>query len=240
MGASGIAVPASRDPMERVMTRPIPGAIAQQLRRLVLAVGDADTRSLYREALRHLPLDIVEADDGRDALVQCLIEPPALLVADTHVSGIDGYQLCQLLRRDPATRAVSILVITSEGRPAELTRLRQLGATHILSKPVPLDGFCADVTRLCEGVAPDVTDEPVNDSAKPASRRFRRFETTAPLRVPPVLHCRTCDRLLEYQRSRVGGVSQSNPEQWDEFRCPGCASLFEYRYRTKHLRQEVD
>jgi twitching motility two-component system response regulator PilG len=222
------------------MTRPVPEPIAQPLLRVVLADGDGDTRSMYREALRPLALDMVEAADGRDALVQCLIEPPALLIADTHLATVDGYQLCQLLRRDRATRSVPILMVTSEGRPAELTRLRQLGATHILSKPLPRDGLCAEVQRLCAGVTPDVTDVPIDGAVKAASRAFRRFETTAPPHLPPVLRCAECDRLLDYQKSRVGGVSQSNPEQWDRFRCPGCAGEFEYRHRTRRLRQVLD
>jgi twitching motility two-component system response regulator PilG len=222
---------------ESVMTRPASDAIAQPLRRVVIADGDADTRMMYREALRSLPLDIVETEDGRDALVQCLIEPPALLVADTYLTTIDGYQLCQLLRRDRATRSVPILIVTSEARPVELTRLRQLGATRIVPKPLALDGFCEAVLGLSESAAPEAIDVPINDSGKAASKAFRRFETMAPPRVPPVLHCPECDRVMDYQKSRVGGVSQSNPEQWDQFGCAGCAAVFEYRHRTRRLRQ---
>ena len=219
------------------MRRPVPGPCAQPLLRVVIADGDADTRSMYREALRPLPLDVVEVDDGRDALVQCLIEPPALLIADTQLSSVDGYALCQLLRGDGATRAVPILMVTSESRSAELTRLRQLGATRVLSKPLPLEGFCSEVTRLCDGVAPpDEPEMPAGGTGKPACRSFHRFETTTPPYRPPVLHCLGCDRPLDYQKSRVGGVSSSNREQWDQLRCPGCARTFEYRHRTKKLR----
>jgi CheY-like chemotaxis protein len=219
------------------MTRPVPEPRAQPLLRVVIADGDADTRSMYREALRPLALDIVEVDDGRDALVQCLIEPPALLIADTQLSSVDGYALCQLLRRDGATRAVPILMVTSESRSAELTRLRQLGATQVLSKPLPLEGFCLEVTQLCDGVAPpDEPEVPVGGTGKAACRAFHRFETTTPPHRPPVLHCLECDRPLDYQKSRVGGVSSSNREQWDQLRCPGCAGTFEYRHRTKKLR----
>ena len=224
------------------MNRTVPDPVAQPLRRVVLADGDADTRSMYREALRPLPLDIVEAEEGCDALVQCLFKPPALLITDTYLSTVDSYQLCQVLRRDRATRSVPILILTSEGRPAELARLRLAGATSVLSKPFPLDGFCAEVLRLSEGIAPEMTDAPANatGSGKAASRTFRRFDTTAPPHEPPVVHCRECDRLLDYQKSRVGGVSPSNPEQWDQFRCRGCAAAFEYRHRTRRLRQAFE
>ena len=218
------------------MTRPVPEPAAERLFRVVIADGDPDTRTLYREALEGLPLEIVEAGDGRDALVQCLMERPALLIADTQLATIDGYQLCQLLRRDDATHTLPILMVTSESRPAELTRLRHMGATHILSKPLALDGFSPEVQRLCEGVDPGPTGIPAPGCVQAKSRNFRRFDTTTPPQLPPGLRCRACDQPLDYQRSRVGGVSQNNPEQWDRFRCPQCSGHYEYRHRTKTVR----
>jgi len=109
------------------MRRPVPGPRAQPLLRVVIADGDADTRSMYREALRPLALDIIEVDDGRDALVQCLIEPPALLIADTQLSSVDGYALCHLLRRDGATRAVPILTAYATETCRVLSALLRFG-----------------------------------------------------------------------------------------------------------------
>lgn len=218
------------------MTRLVVLPGGQPRLRVVVADSDVDTRSMYREALRPLTLDMIDAGDGRDALVQCLLQPPALLIADTQLATIDGYQLCQLLRRDSATRSVPILIVTSETRPAELTRLRQLGATQILSKPTPLDGFCSDVAGLCAGVVGCEPAVPATGCVRAASRTFQRFDTTAPPNRPPALRCRECDRPLDYQKSRVGGVSRSHTEQWDHFRCGGCAGVFEYRHRTRKLR----
>lgn len=223
------------------MRQTVPDPIALPLRRVVIADGDADTRSMYREALRRLPFWVVEAADGRDALVQCLLVIPALLVTDTYLSTVDGYQLCQLLRRDRATRSVPILMLTSEGRSVELARLRMAGATSVLSKPFSLDAFRAEAVRLSEAIEPQVTETPARATgSQAASRTFHRFDTTAPPNIPPVLHCRGCDRLLTYQKSRVGGVSQSNPEQWDQFHCAGCAATFEYRHRTRRLRRAFE
>lgn len=223
--------------IDRQRRRISPDAFPAPLRRVVIADGDADTRSMYREALRPLRLDLIETTEGRDALVQCLLERPVLLIADTRLATIDGYELCRLLRHDGATRDLAILFVTSESRPAELTRLRHLGATGILSKPVLIDTLCEAVTRLCDGtLAPPADGESLEVTKQPASRRYRRFETTTPPHAPPALNCGVCDRVMHYQNSRVGGVSPSAMEQWDRFRCPQCAGVFEYRHRTRKLR----
>jgi len=226
-------------PRLQPQTEPIP--------RVVIADADGDTRSLYREALRPLAVEVVGAADGRDALVQCFVQRPAMVITDTWLPFIDGYALCELLRRDPLTRSVPIVVITADVRTAELVAVARLGAITVLSKPVSLDALSATVERVREEPAPpphqaiastelDV-DAPVKTAPHSiATRSFRRFETTAPATLPPPLRCPECDRLLEFRKSRIGGVTRRNAEQWDEFSCPECSGAFEYRHRTKKLR----
>lgn len=230
------------------MTALHPQPTAELRRIVVLAESDAETRLMYRAALHGLPLDIVEVADGRDAMVQCLIARPALVIADTHLPKVNGLELCRILRADRDTRTVPILVITADGRAGELTQLRQLGATAVMQKPIAIDSFAAKVAELSAGTAASETEpdeEPTAASAGPsaadvtpraASKTYRRFETTTPPVPPPALRCRSCDVALGYRKSRIGGVTRHEPEQWDEFRCPRCAGAFEYRHRTRSLR----
>ena len=59
------------------------------------------------------------AEDGRDALAKALTGRYDAIVAETRLPGIDGYQLCQLLRRDPATLHTPILFVTADARTSE-------------------------------------------------------------------------------------------------------------------------
>ena len=222
--------------------------LPEPLLRVVVADADADARALYGAILGPLNVVLVEAADGRDALVKCLVEPPALLITESRLPGVDGYALCELLRRDAATRSIPILVVTSDVHPVQLARFRQVGANVILSKPVSVDALASEVARLCDDSAgPTSTEQP--DAASElraaiaratqkaaATRAFKRFDTTAPPAQPPALRCLSCDAELEYQKSRIGGVTQRDAEQWDEFRCPRCLGAFEYRHRTRKLR----
>jgi hypothetical protein len=64
----------------------------------------------------------------------------------------------------------------------------------------------------------------------------RRATTTPPLDPPP-LTCPVCDLALKYVSSHIGGVSIKHPEQWDDFECVACGRTFQYRQRTRKLRQ---
>jgi CheY-like chemotaxis protein len=103
-------------------------AVRQDVPRILIADADSDTRALYRECLRALEGDVVDAVDGRAALVSALVHRPSLVITDTRLAGFDGYHLCDVLRRDVVTWTVPILVVTSEAMPSELARARDAGA----------------------------------------------------------------------------------------------------------------
>jgi len=65
---------------------------------------------------------------------------------------------------------------------------------------------------------------------------FSREDTTTPPNSPPDLRCPLCDQTLQYRTSHVGGVSERHREQWDYFECPNGCGDFQYRQRTRKLR----
>jgi CheY-like chemotaxis protein len=219
------------------MTYPEPAPI----RRVIIADPDEDTRALYREWFSCDEWDIVEVADGRDALVQALVSQPSLLITELRLPFVDGRALCEILRRDAATRSLPIMVVTTETRMTEVARARRAGATTILHKPPLFHSILDEARRLCTGSIPESADANSTGSADAAeeptgarrhSKSFRRFETSTPPHAAPVLVCPSCDRRLQYRKSRVGGVTNRFAEQWDEFVCPGTCGTFEYRHRT--------
>jgi CheY-like chemotaxis protein len=79
---------------------------------VLIADADADTRALYRDVLQGC--DIVEAEDGRDALVKAPSHPPRLVITETRLPIFDGFRALHVLRRDSQTRSVPILIVTTE------------------------------------------------------------------------------------------------------------------------------
>jgi hypothetical protein len=167
-----------------------------------------------------------------------------LLITELRRPFIDGCALCGVLRRDPSTQSLPILVITTETRLTELARARRAGATGILHKLAPLESILDEARRLCASVPQEGTEDSNTSGAdsdesiavRCGSKSFRRFETVRPPYAAPPLVCPSCDRRLEYRKSRVGGVSRRFAEQWDEYICPGTCGTFEYRHRTRMLR----
>ena len=234
-----------------VPTERAANAIPASAPRVLVADPDADTRTLYQTALTGC--EVIEASDGRDALTKALVQPPTLIISELRLPFVDGYALCEILRRDAATRSVPILIVTADARATERERIRKVGADAVLVKPTPPDSILREIRNLLtrpgngrgsseppNAAAP--SDTSANGATHSDKRRtvlaksHQRFTTTTPPTPPPTLTCPSCDRVLKYEHSHVGGVSDRHAEQWDYFTCSTCGT-FQYRQRTRKIRR---
>ena len=174
--------------------------------RILVADADDDTRSLYREALTHAGCEVIAAADGRDALVEALARRPTLVVTETRLPVVDGYGLCEVLRRDPLTRTVPILVVTTDTRDVEMKRARVAGADAVLNKPVTPDVLLCEIQRLL-GDGADTRRES-GRQPPPQAEGHLRAETRASSSPTTDLFCPFCDHPLQYERSDSGGVKK--------------------------------
>jgi CheY-like chemotaxis protein len=235
-------------PITVTSPRPLPLAL--------VADADAGSREMYVESMKLANWAVVEAIDGPQALALALARRPDVIIADTHLPGISGRELCNLLRVDLATRATPIVLITSATMAGELERLRAAGASAVMLKPCVPEALLSESVRLLEvsrapreswtpnaetrpGSLTDAErlDEEQLRARRMMSRTHRRGETDVPPSSPPELICPECDRPLDYKSSQVGGVSVRNTEQWDYFLCSSGCGTFQYRQRTRKLRK---
>jgi CheY-like chemotaxis protein len=196
---------------------------------------DDDTRALYTQSLALAGCDVMEASDGREALATALVRPPGLVITEIWLPLVDGFALCEILRRDRATAGVPILVVTAEARPVEMDRARRAGADAVLVKPTPIETILGEMRRL---VAPaNRVSASTTHGRTPRTKAYSRFVTTTPAASAPALRCPLCDHPLTYECSHIGGVSDRHPEQWDYYVCPASCGTFQYRQRTRKLRR---
>src|ERR1700704_5020043 len=101
---------------------------------VLIADPDPDARALYRTSLGLRGWVVEEADDGTEALAKVFSRHPRLIVTETRLPTIDGYTLCELLRKDATTHRVPVLFLTAT-QSAQVERARLAGADSVLAKP---------------------------------------------------------------------------------------------------------
>ena len=76
------------------------------------------------------------AADGEETLHQVSDWSPDLILLDIMMPKISGFEVCKRLRRDPATRAIAILMITALDQPSDIDKAVDAGTDDFVTKPI--------------------------------------------------------------------------------------------------------
>jgi len=103
--------------------------------RRILVVDDSDvTRAILARTLRGAGFEVLEARDGAEGAVTALRELPAAVVTDLEMPMMDGFPLLRLLKADPLSAHIPVLILTSHAEaPSRFWSLRT-GADAYLTK----------------------------------------------------------------------------------------------------------
>ena len=117
----------------------------------VLVIDDnpiiADTMGMLLEEIGH---EFEAVHDGREALEAARNYRPDAILLDIGLPGMDGYEVCRVLRQDHLFEDTTIIAQTGWGQDKDKQLAKEAGFDFHLTKPVPL----ADLQRILSGVSP--------------------------------------------------------------------------------------
>lgn len=123
--------------------------MATPAQKSVLVVEDEDNIAtaldylLSREGYAH---DRVAS--GADAVGRIRATQPDLVLLDVMLPEVSGYEICEVVRRDPTLVRVKILMMTARGAAGERQRGLALGADGFITKPFELAALRSEMRRL--------------------------------------------------------------------------------------------
>ena len=115
----------------------------------ILTVDDsASMRALLNHALSNNGFDVVQAEDGIEALEWLATNEADVVITDINMPRLDGFGLIERLRGGSRHRDRPILVLTTESSDEKKARARQAGATGWIVKPFDTEKLIAAVRRV--------------------------------------------------------------------------------------------
>jgi len=103
--------------------------------RIVVVDDDPDVVRAVTAVLEDDGYRVEGARDQREALRAVLDDPPALVVLDVNMPGLDGWELCDILRRQSHTRDVPVLFLTARVDLRDQITAMQVGGSDYVTKP---------------------------------------------------------------------------------------------------------
>jgi DNA-binding response OmpR family regulator len=121
----------------------------------VLIIEDEETLvNNLADKLRTEGFAVVTAMDGETGLEKIRAEMPDLIVLDIMLPGLDGLSICRLVRHDPTTSHIPIIMLTARGTEVDKIVGLESGADDYVVKPFGLGEFLARVRAVMRRIVP--------------------------------------------------------------------------------------
>ena len=104
-------------------------------KRVLVADDEVHILDVVSYKLQNAGLEVIKAQDGREALELAKSESPDLLIVDYQMPGLTGLEVCMALREDPQTSKIPAIMLTARGLDIEQAELDQAGISVVMPKP---------------------------------------------------------------------------------------------------------
>jgi two-component system cell cycle response regulator DivK len=118
---------------------------------LILIVEDNEkNRKLERDVLQFHGYQTVEAETGEEGVRLAQASPPALVLMDIQLPGINGIEALGQLRADPRTRGIPVIAVTASAMTQDRQKIMAAGFDAYQSKPINVKEFVAAVRQTLD------------------------------------------------------------------------------------------
>jgi two-component system cell cycle response regulator DivK len=104
-------------------------------RRILVIEDQEDNRRILRDLLTAAGYEVIEAENGGDALPCATAHHPDLILMDIQLPVLDGYEATRRLKADPTVRGIPVIVITSYALSGDEGKARAAGCDDYVTKP---------------------------------------------------------------------------------------------------------
>src|SRR6266436_4211500 len=123
---------------------------ARVMPKILVVDDEPDAVELVEFNLKSAGYEVITAADGSEALIKARAHSPDLIVLDLMLPEVDGLEVCKILRRDPATAAIPIIMVTAKAAEIDRVLGLELGADDYLTKPFSPRELVLRVKKILE------------------------------------------------------------------------------------------
>ena len=116
-------------------------------KKILVADDESNIRLLLRRLLEK-DYTIVEATDGQEAIDINRSQKPDLVLMDIMMPRVDGYAACSVIKTDPATREIPVVMLTAIGFELNKDFAKKMGASGYITKPFTLSDLLKIIVPL--------------------------------------------------------------------------------------------
>jgi len=116
--------------------------------KIMVVDDDEDFTSLYKKMLTAAGFDTTAVNQSSAAIEMAYLIKPDVFIIDIMMPEIDGLQLCKMIRDDPVTKRIPIIVVTALTDQGSKETALDAGANDYIAKPFYIDDLLSRIKAL--------------------------------------------------------------------------------------------
>ena len=117
-------------------------------KRILVVEDEEDSRRILRDLLTSADYEIVEAENGEEALTAAAKQRPDLILMDIHLPIMDGYEATRRIKADPTLTHVPVIAVTSYSLSGDKEKARAAGCDDFVPKPFSPRQLLAKIRQI--------------------------------------------------------------------------------------------
>jgi len=110
-------------------------------KKILIIDDNENNRLLMSDILQYRGYEISEVEDGEKGIKKAAELKPDLILLDMQMPGIDGFAAAKILKGDPLTKDIKIIVVTSLAMKGDREKILALGVDDYIAKPIDTRQF---------------------------------------------------------------------------------------------------
>ncbi len=121
------------------------------MKKILIVDDQPEVKKLLEVILRSDDRQLLMAANGEEALSLAKLERPQLILLDVMMpGGLDGYEVCRILKGDPVTREAAVIAMTAKVQEQDRLDAMAAGADDYIGKPFDMEALRAKVRRFLD------------------------------------------------------------------------------------------
>jgi len=119
-------------------------------KRILVVEDQQDNRQILRDLLTNAGFDMIEAENGEEAIASAQASRPDLILMDIQLPILDGYEATRSIKRDPELKHIPVIAGTSYALSGDEERAGEAGCDGYVAKPYSTRHLLAKIGQFLE------------------------------------------------------------------------------------------